>query len=164
VNNIRYEPPNERRESPASLTLTALSISFDSDDNYTKTWYTADISGRKTVPQILKEAGIHKETPEAYATYLDEVRCYNEIVDQLGKQYSGTGVAFDRHDSWWSGMLAMERDGVKARLVIDRRGDKTEKADGDFRRSASTLFWVQGSAKGREDDEEEGTIAIPVQP
>jgi hypothetical protein len=162
VSDISYKPPH--RDDPASVTLKGLASSLDEEDNHHKTWYTADLCGRKTVPQILREAGIHRETADAYAAYIKEVARFNGIVDQLGKQYSGTGEAFNRGGRYNYGMIAMERDGVKARLVIDRKGDDTEKSEKELRRAASAQFWSKGSARNVEDSEEEDVLPIPVHP
>lgn len=138
----------------------------------TLSMYADQVTG-KTCDTCLAEFRFSFENSIIRDDYEFEVSRYETIVEQIGTQFLGSGLADDEDvdgnnsggDSWWrrTQVIRLDKDGEKAKVVIDivKEEDKeTRKAKNTH---ISSSFW--NSRKDEDGEVEESTqIEIPVHP
>jgi hypothetical protein len=171
VSSIKYHEPS--KFGPANVTMTVGAVA----SSWTKTsavFHQPDLG--KTVVEILNTEGFYRETKAAVETYLADVERYKAIVESTGEQFIATGTAHSIEENSWSRgrLVAMEREGVSSRVVMDEASDDGRARERGERKNlfASTEFWtgkktsddelnLEGNLEG---DGSEGTVALPVHP
>ena len=164
VYSIEYHPPNERDGSPArtevSLAASKRGSKITKDINY----HVNDLG--ENANELLRKKGYFIETPEIVEEFTKENLRYQAVCGLTGEQFNAVGDSFDRHDWWSSSTVAMERDGLPTRVVMDDESDEGEGRE-EREKHITSVFWTEDK-KRRDDDggeaDEASVIDLPVQP
>ncbi len=158
VNRIEFNQYNMRSQSPAHVSMSLICFRRGDQQTQIKSWESSDLKGGKTVPELLKDAGLYIPTPETMAGYEKTMARYAQVQPLTGHQYTATGEGEASTDRYSHDAVPMVRDGVPAKLVAD---DTAEDEDGPKYDKEKPLapdsFW-------RKDKDEAENIALPVHP
>ena len=157
----------------------------------TVTWREADIDGKRSVPKLLGMKGMITETPALLERYEAEVAVWRQVTEEHGRQFLATGEAHSVTSAWYSSSeIQMERDGKRARVVVDNSNEEDGDEDNGHRSrgrrhgrhnnssvtTGNAEFWnktknMSKRVVGDDDDEESDTakdeediIALPIHP
>ncbi len=163
VSNIHYTPADPRHQSPACTEVSLVSPSRGSRDDSSMHFYQGDLQG-KTVVALLSAKGFFLETPAMIEAYLKEIELYHNMHTKTGEQYLAVGKGYE-YDSYYSrGIVAMLREDVPTKVVIDDLADEEE----DSRRDKTVVsgsFWSKKTHTEFSGDEmDDNVVACPVHP
>lgn len=174
VSSIRYHPPDARRESPASTSLSMEFAYRGKKSERCVTWNKSDLLGQKSVKKLLLEEDLQLETPEFLEKYEWQVAEYNKTYPQTGEQFSAIGMG--RSDERYGRSRSMTVEGQPSKVVID---DLLVDEEDNTLRSTSivfstSLFWdavrkkvdLDDIDEDAEEDEAIGSSdnALPIHP
>lgn len=163
VSDVAYHSYNPRTETAAHVALHAKAMARGSRVEASAHWKSHDIKGGLTAVEVLAEAGMYAPTPESLTTYVKTMERYKKLQPHTGDQYTADGQGTVVEDRYRSSQIAMVRDGVAAKLVMDDTAqDGMRYGDGEDRRGAaegthSDAFW-------NKDANASGSVALPVHP
>lgn len=165
VHSIKYYPPNERNDDCAHTMMSlAATRNGEKKDRHVR-WETKDLG--LSVVAILQAEGFYRETPEAVETYEKQMEHYKAVQCLTGEQFWGFGFAFERSTYsryYASSMVALERDGVPARLVMDDMVTDEGAVRTLKTNSVSAAYWIDKKQDADELEREDKVSEIPIQP
>ena len=151
ANEIEYKP--ERRDYRSSLIHGAsvrLEMLYEELGGLERTAmvvHNSDVD-RKTVGQALADQGYVIETPDLRAEYLAAKARYDEVFDQVGRQFWGRGHGRVLGDRYARGRYPMMHDGVPGKVVVDVVDEDTERVVRQQGYGAvRTNFWASQNPK-----------------
>jgi len=167
VRGAYYHPPERVRDNytPASVSMKMRAVCRGSYADEYLTFGREDLG--KTILDVLRAGDLMIETPQLMADYDASMKKYHDHAPLLGEQYLGNGKAYGGSSLWSRADIALVRDGVQARLVMDESeadgGGDEEKAKSPI---DNTTFWTQRRVgdEGDEDDGGEKTYRLPTHP
>lgn len=168
VSDIAYTRPT--RHERAHVTVSLDYVEFGKSQSGMIHFYVSDLRNR-TVVEILTASGYYLETEAVVKVYKEAAEKHRQVSPLTGVQFQATGMGFNpnRHREFIR-LTAMERDGVKAKLVIDDVFDEEKGGDRDISESAVTdAFWKRVTGDDGDGDEEESAegeelVQLPVHP
>jgi len=166
VHKIDYQEANLRDDSPAHTTISMAACRRSSRVVETVTFHTDDLQ-KKTVVELLQKRGFYLENPEVVADYMATVAVYKKLSPMTGEQFLARGTGLQQERRYYGNtVMAMERDGVPTRVVMD---DRTEEDDERGHRDVaaiSAVYWSDNATKRkfRGEDKEDVVVLVPVQP
>jgi hypothetical protein len=166
VDRVQYNPPERGYGggSPSSPTCTATFVyeEFGAVRSTTKSWHAADCVHRPLL-EALARMGLHLETDELRAQYLEERERCLELTPKVGLQVLATGIGTDDLDgndakerwSWRQrNSIRLDHRGEPARCAIDVYRETDEK-DREREVHLNLWFWERKTtAIGDWDDDE----------
>lgn len=164
----------QSKYQPTHVDVSLNYVANEKVQSHAMTFFFADVVGGKTVKELFEGKGYYFETPKLVETYWKEIERYKAIHNLTGAQFNAVGRATVQDSSWSSGAIAMERDGLPTKVVMDdedeessSRGRKNRHSDdeeGDPL-AVSLRFWKgkSNSDYGEHEDEEESAIP-PLHP
>ena len=120
--------------SPDTCVISLSALVRNEKKSKTITFYPSDKG--KTAKQLTREKGLLLENPELLKIYLQTIERYEEIMPQLGRQFSAIGVN-------QSNSTSMIRDGEPTKFIIDDNGEDSDKNAPvmETRRVTDATFW-----------------------
>lgn len=165
VYSVSYHPPDERTGRPAHTEISMAAIKRGNKITKNLQFHVTDLG--HTAYELLRKQGYFIETPEIIEVYTKENLRYQAICGLTGEQFTAVGESFDRNDWWSSSTVAMERDGVPSRVVMDDESDEGEGRDRSEHECITSKFWTEDK-KSRDDDggeaDENSVVDLPLQP
>lgn len=155
VENIKYHPPE--RHSPANVTMSLAAITRGEKDGKSISWHRDDLGD--TVSEILNASGYYLETEAAVKKYEEDIELHKKYSPKTGGQFRCVGTGFPM-DSYSYSSMAMEREGIPAKVVVDdieeeERGTRRNRSDGAL---TSNAFWVKPMANPDDEDDEDEEV------
>lgn len=174
VSKIEFHEAEHSRggEHPASTSVSLKGFSRGENMHDALVWHRKDLDKGCNVVELLEEKGYFLETQEAVARYEDDVALYKSYQPRTGDQFRAVGQAISNYaHRWGASIIAMEREGMAAKVVMDDLADEDDEDDEDGRSRSrhnradsgivSSKFW---SAKDEDDDDEKYTVSLPLHP
>lgn len=159
-------------EKPASTIVSLDGFSRGANTHDVLSWYRKDLEKGQNVVELLEEKGYFLETPEAVARYEEDVALYQSYQPRTGEQFRAVGQASsdDYRYRWGASTIAMERDGVATKVVMDdltveedEEGRSRARRDRGDSGIASGKFWA-GKKDDDDDEDEKHTVSLPLHP
>lgn len=142
VSEVQYHPPVERSgdRTPAMVTMELTYESIGGTQSTGVNFYDADCRN-VPVAQALADKSYVVESPELRADYEAARLRYVEVCPQVGRQFWAWGRGFlrSRYDSK---TVQLDKDGERARIVVDIFFEDDEKPDRERSRSVSPWYWA----------------------
>lgn len=165
VYDVEYNPPRPEHGTPANTEISMAATKRGSKITKSLKFHVTDLGF--TAYELLRKQGYFIETPDIVVEYTKENLRYQAVCGLTGEQFNAVGEAFDRNDWWASSTVAMERDGVPARVVMDDESSEGERNDRELKEGITSRFWTENK-KSRNDDggeaEENSVVDLPLQP
>lgn len=167
VASVSYRPPS--RDVAAVVVMELLYARRGGQKERNVTWENHEL-GRRTVVELLAEAGYHLETAEAVKDYEASLSRYNSVFRNTGQQWHAGGIGLG--GDWSNSVTSMVVDGAMSKVVVD---DLFNDDEVTVRSTSAVMhsdtFWSNGAVKkktsrygGDEDDREEVPVCLPVHP
>jgi ATPase family associated with various cellular activities (AAA) len=156
VESITYEEANFRTgrdQACVNVGISAYNRFIRCRD--TLIFYQRDLTGRKTIDELLREKRYFCETAELVVTYDAQVEIFKTIKDQTGEQFLAKGQGMTLGNSYRPALIYMDREGEPTRCVIDDIFVE-ERETHDISPTVSSAYWT-----GQED---ETPVILPVLP
>lgn len=173
VTRIVFEP--RTKYNPPRVAISMICIERGLAEKKQLYIHRKDLSGGKTVYEILLDNDLMLETPELIQQYYADMAIYREYVETTGNVYTAKGSARSvGRDAWNAKIIPMVRDGVNAKVIMDDLfNEKTRKENdswGSWRRDSSKAgleiseevgFWKKRKVKKetnkiKNDDDDDG--------
>jgi hypothetical protein len=156
---------------PAHCDVSLFYYEFGKRQSTKQTFWDEDVKFRNVV-KALADKNLIPETPEMRASYLAELKKYNENVEQIGKQFLAVGTATDDLDGndkasdggWWyrrTNTIVLDKQGP-SRVVIDlfREDDRQAEDRRNHENHLDKYFWskqalIKPNKDGDLDDDDE---------
>ena len=144
VNEITYH--HERRDKDyryeeAYVLIDMLYWELGTQYHYRKNITNRDVD-YASVGQALAAIGLVLETDDLRADYLAAKERFDEVYECVGRQFTTSGFAEEVDDKWHSGRMAMMREGVPSKVVIDIINESgEERSRGRSQGHVRTNFW-----------------------
>jgi hypothetical protein len=164
VTFIRYYPPVKERDSytPAKVQMSMEAMARGHELSHTITFYRADL--KLTALELIDKHGCLLESQKLVADYERSLEKHRAHADKTGHQYIGKGFAREGTSSWSRSTVALEKDGVPAKCVMDDDGyEKDSEQPGTDSGYTHSKFWAK-NYHGDEDEEGEEAHKLPVHP
>lgn len=164
VSHIRYYPPEKSRDSyiPAKVQMKLEAMARGHELEHTITFQREDL--KITALEMLDKNGCLLESQKLVADYERSLEKHRAHADKTGEQYIGTGYAREGSSSWSRSTVALDKDGVPAKCIMDDDGhEKDEGKRGTDSGYTHSKFWAKDY---HDDEDEEGEEAhkLPVHP
>lgn len=165
VTNIHYYPPQKERDSyiPAKVQMKLEAVARGHEIEHTITFQREDL--RVTALELLDKNGCLLESPKLVADYERTLEKHRTHAPKTGEQYVGKGYAREGTSSWSRSTVALEKDGVPTKCVMD---DDGYELDGDGKPGTDSgythsKYWAK-DYHGDEDEEGEEAHKLPTHP
>jgi|GEM_PF-119111 hypothetical protein len=121
IQAVRYTPATTIQGiyHRAYTTLTLMHAFTYSTEKETVTFYKRDLKGGQVVRNILESMGYYRETAELIKDYTAEMKKFHMYRGLIGEQFSGNGLALERHSYNYSNLIPLDSEGIESKLVID---------------------------------------------
>lgn len=177
VEHIEYIPAQQGRDyrRPAFVRVDCIYERYGKKRKEDFVFYSSDVRGKR-IRDILLKHNLVPETIDLLAVHKKEILRYSDLIPQIGKQFTVSGVATDKvpdKHTWGEHTFTFSDDRRKNRVVIDTFTDEENSDDDDDREPyVSEYFWKNIRIPKNTDDEEDSAeneesfidIEIPVQP
>lgn len=164
VKSIHYFPPKKERDNyiPAKVEINLQAMARGHEIGYTITVEREDL--KITALELLDKNGCLLESQKLMADYERSMEKHRAHAGKTGEQYSGKGFATEGTSRWSRDTVALDKDGVPAKCVMDDDGyeENSDKPGTDSGYSHSK-FWSK-DYHGDEDEEGEEAHKLPVHP
>lgn len=164
VSRITYHPPVKERDSyiPAKVTMKLEAMSRGHELEHNITFQREDL--KVTALELLDKNGCLLESPKLLSDYEKTLEKHRAHADKTGEQYIGKGYAREGTSSWSRSTVALEKDGVPAKCVMDDDGHEGDDGKpGTDSGYTHSKFWAK-DYHGDEDEEGEEAHKLPVHP
>jgi len=164
VTNIHYYPPVKERDSytPAKVQMKLEAMARGHEIEHTITFYRADL--KQTALELLDNNGCLLESQKLVADFERSLEKHRAHADKTGEQYVGKGYAREGTSSWSRSTVALEKDGVPAKCIMDDEGsEERDDKPGTDSGYTHSKFWAK-VYHGDEDEEGEEAHKLPVHP
>ena len=119
VTKIEYHPERKdaHRTIPAEVTMDYIYERFGSQFEKQATFWVEDVI-KRTVAEVLTQAGFYIETNELRTKYIQEVSRYRLLVPMIGRQFLARGLATDEIPSEADEASYRESKDAEHRLML----------------------------------------------
>ena len=158
VSQVEYHTPDHRYHQEANVTVDLLAYNrFIRKSKQTLRFYQRNLTGQKTVDELLLVEEFFCETPKLVEEYEKQATVYMQLKEQTGSQFLVTGQAFSMVEYYRNDLHYMEKDGEATRCVIDNTYlEEKQEGDKEASATASSKYWT--------GDDEEVDVTLPVLP
>lgn len=123
VDQIEYQRGRTHRE-PSTTTVSLVYLYRRTKKHTAITFYKPDVRQKLTVHQLLEKKGFFLETETMMKMYEEDAKRYQELSRKTGDMFLAVGTGYEVHSEgnafWWGGGdVAMEREGIPTRVVMD---------------------------------------------
>jgi len=158
VSDIKFIEACRRTETPQHVKLSLNYNSAKDKKIKSKTvTFMLDSVRNKTVPNILAEKKLFKETEELIERHLNRCEYYMEIQPLIGKQFSGIGITIE--DSYYKKKIKM--DGPKPFKLVNDDEDGVISADSGY---TEFRFWKNFESEHNIDPDQPSIREVPFHP
>ena len=146
VNYVEYQRERRDRDGyihPAYTEIVMVYWLLGTTYYDTITFYNSDVNGY-TVAEALAARGVVAETPELRQEYLETQERFQQVFDDVGRQYTAVGHAVGLSKTWSSFLspVAMMEGDAPSKVVVDvsrAEGDQDPSSNRDVRPRVN--FW-----------------------
>ena len=120
VNHVDYDRERSSRDSyrPAQARINLLYQSLGRLRSQSVTFRQSDIDGR-TVAEALAAQGLAAETADLRRDYLEQLRRFRIIFEQVGSQFHARGSGYELRSTGWDHPVPLTRDELPVKVVVD---------------------------------------------
>lgn len=164
VKSIHYYPPKNERGTyiPAKVEINLQAMARGHEVTHTITVEREDL--KITALELLDKNGCLLESQKLMADYERSLEKHREHGSKTGEQYIGKGFATEGTSRWSRDVVALEKDGVPAKCVMDDDGyEENSEKPGTESGYSHSKFWAK-DYHGDEDEEGEEAYKLPVHP
>ena len=164
VYSVAYHPPDARNGAPACTTVSMAAVKRGSKVTKDLTYHVSALGD--TAHELLRKRGFFMETPEIVEEYTKENLRYQAVCGLTGEQFLAVGEGFDRNNYWSSSTVAMERDGIPTKVVMDDESDDGSSDERESRTCITSRFWTENKKAHDDGGEaaENSVVDLPIQP